>query len=194
MINRFTWTDLSAFDVDGCKEFYAQVFGWSYRDTGYQYQIASTNGADVAGLFEMPEKFQRINMPSFWMSYIDVENADKTVETARRLGAIIEVEPVESDFGNRIALIRDPAGAGFTCQENRSGSSTLQTFGGGRCWHTLHVSDLGSVEGFYSELFDWEFRPTNDSWLFEIFQESELIGGLEVTPNELKGEKERGNH
>ena len=66
----------------------------------------------------MPEKFQSIRMPSFWMSYIHVQNIEETVRVAKANGAIIEVSPEAAPGGGLVALIRDPAGAGFTCYES----------------------------------------------------------------------------
>ena len=51
---------MSAFDVPGCREFYSYCLGWDFADAGNGYQVASVNGLEVAGIYEMPEKFQKI--------------------------------------------------------------------------------------------------------------------------------------
>ena len=139
----------------------------------------------------MPQKFQKINMPSFWMSYIQVPNIEETVRVAEQQGAKIEVRPQAAPGGGRIALIRDPAGAGFTCYEgDQLGSIDTVAAKGQRVWHELHVSDLAKVKDFYATVFQWHIRPTNQADRHEIYYAGQLIAGIQVTSNEIKGDKE----
>ncbi|MEM8878817.1 MAG: VOC family protein, partial [Pseudomonadota bacterium] len=114
----FVWCDLSTFDVAGTRDFYGRLFGWSYdripQPDGSPYDVASINDVPQAGVFEMPEKFQKIGLPSFWMSYIQVDDAAAIVDLARQLGGKVEVGPIPYGEGALVALIRDPLGAGFT--------------------------------------------------------------------------------
>lgn len=118
-VPRFVWTDLSTFDVREATRFYSKVFGWKFWDQD-GYQLARRRSTVLAGVYEMPEPFQSINMPSFWMSYVAVDDVAATVERARQHPqAIIEVE--SDDFGDgRVALIRDPAGAGSRSTKGRA--------------------------------------------------------------------------
>ena len=71
-------------------------------------------------------------MPSFWMSYIQVDSVEETVRIAEQYDAKVEIKPQPAPGGGVFALIRDPAGAGFTCFEgedpggkNHSGNPCL---------------------------------------------------------------------
>ena len=67
--NDFVWTDLSTFDLANASEFYAELFGWRFRnEDGYHMGCVGANQA--AGIYVMPDKFQAMGLPSFWMSYI----------------------------------------------------------------------------------------------------------------------------
>jgi len=173
---KFVWADLSTFNLEEAQGFYGKCFGWE----------------SSAGLYVMPEKFQHIRMPSFWMSYIQVQNIEETVRVAKANGAIIELSPEAAPGGGLVALIRDPAGAGFTCYEGDAlGTSDIVDTHGSRAWHELHVSDITVVEPFYSAVFGWKITRLNEPDRYSIDDQSGVtVAGVRVTSNELKGDKE----
>jgi len=57
----------------------------------------------------------------------------------------------------------------------------------------LHVSDLELVESFYTHVFDWHIKPAKNADRYEIFSSansSQAIAGVQVSSNDLKGDKE----
>ena len=191
MNNAFIWTDLSTFDVQTAKQFYRDCFGWRYNNIGQGYSLCSVGQQPAAGLYRMPDFFQKINMPSFWMSYIQVANIDEIVQKAEQLGAKIEVQPEEAPSGGKVALIRDPAGAGFTCYQGEEMGGRDDGLNLGRMvWNELHISDLSTIEAFYSELFSWKINQTKHPDRYEIYSAGQSIAGIQVSPNEIKGDKE----
>ena len=188
----FIWSDLSTFDLPEAKRFYQACFGWEYHELSDGYLVCYAHGEPATGLYLMPEKFEAIRMPSFWMSYVGVDNLDAVVGLAREHGARIEVEPEPAPGGGHIALIRDPAGAGFTCYQGAAlETNTTRARPGHRAWHELHVSNLDLVEGFYGSVFGWSTRRTGEESRYELVgPEGDVVCGLRVTPNELKGDKE----
>ncbi|PSW13404.1 hypothetical protein C9J01_11245 [Photobacterium rosenbergii] len=196
MTNTFTWCDLSTFDFEEAKHFYTECLGWDYQDMGEGYALCEGKGEATAGLYTMPENFQRMGMPSFWMSYIQVGDIYKTVELAKQHGAKVEVEPQLAAGGGMIALIRDPSGAGFTCYDgsdlgvSQAGKLSQSVQHGQRIWHELHISDLSKVEAFYQHVFDWEIRATNEVGRYNVIVSGEPIAGIQVTSNDIKGDKE----
>ena len=191
MHGEFVWVDLSTMDVGGARGFYRDVLGWSFDESADGYAFGAAGGERVAGVFEMPEFFQKINMPSFWMSYIAVDDIDAAVRTAAEMGGKIELE-TESPIG-RIALIRDPAGAGFTCCEAGSAAARAASTAIGRwAWNELYVSDLGRVRGFYEAVFGWKIGSDQDgSGQHRIHGAAgNVVGGIQVALNSIKGDKE----
>lgn len=162
--NHFIWTDLSTFDVATAQADYAALFGWRYDQTFDQsisdsYHMAMQGDAPAAGLFQMPEFFQKIKMPSFWMSYVHVENLEDTLAQARQFdGAIVEIEPTAFDGESRIALLRDPAGAGFTLYEGPEMGGAADI-----CDRIWHGGDVTQVRAFYETLFGWDYRADGPS-------------------------------
>ena len=81
-MNGFVWADLSTYAPDKSKSFYESVFNWQFHDVG-GYSVAMQGSVEIVGLFEMPEFFQKLKMPHFWMSYIAVDDAVRVSEIAR---------------------------------------------------------------------------------------------------------------
>ncbi|MEM9605314.1 MAG: VOC family protein [Pseudomonadota bacterium] len=203
-VNRFVWADLSTFDLASAKAFYTDTLGWSYHGADDGYEVCVAGQTATAGLYVMPEAFQQINMPSFWMSYVQVADLDRTVAAAEAHGARIEVAPTPGPGNSRIALVRDPAGAGFTCLEGELGTPPHAGQGPGRVvWHELHVSDLTRVQPFYEAVFGWRVTPaagapaagapasgTDRYALVDAASNGAAVAGIQVTPNAIKGDKE----
>lgn len=80
--NQFVWTDLSTFDLDQARRDYAALFGWSFQGRD-DYDFASVNQSLVAAMFRMPKRLADMTLPSFWMSYVNVEDIDAIVASAR---------------------------------------------------------------------------------------------------------------
>lgn len=191
MHGNFTWIDLSTFDVEEAKTFYRSVFEWNFTDGDSGYVNCSKTSVPCAGLYEMPEFFQKIRMPSFWMTYISVTDVDSVVSKAKEFGGKVELE--ETNALGRIALIRDPAGAGFTCYEGASKAVDKENPKQGEwCWSELFISDISKVNRFYTELFGWTFEVDSDSADRHLIRNEggERIGSVQVASNEIRGDKE----
>ena len=180
----FIWADLSSIRTNVTRKFYSDLLGWTFDD-----YAASLPSGPVAGLFEMPAKFQAINMPSFWMSYIAVDDVAKTVEIANKIGGKVELGPVPYEGGGEIALIRDPLGAGFTVYTGTMLDSSA-TGAGAKLGPGLFVSDASKVTAFYSTLFGWSFKPTTDG-AQEIQHNGKCIAHLYEIPDEAIRGKEQ---
>ncbi len=186
--NDFVWTDLSAFDLLEAQEFYKSVFHWEYTKVDENYYVAHNGVRDCSGLYLMPEKFVKMNLPSFWMSYIQVQDVMETVAIAKELGAIIELVDTSSSF-ERIALIRDPLGAGFTIYEGESFNARTENIPGTLVWNELFVSDFKMVKEFYSGIFNWQFEKEKYD-RYSIISEGNKIAAIQQMSNEIKGEHE----
>lgn len=205
----FIWADLSALNLDTAKGFYSNVFGWHLSketsvsepfDTSKDafgmakttYYTALRGTKPVAGIFDMPEFFVKINMPSFWMSYLAVDDIDAVVARARQIKhVIIEVEP--TPFGDgRMALIRDPAGAGFTVFEGTLGKRGDGTRQGEVVWNELIVDSVKKVRPFYEKVFGFSLKKDAsfaDTRYSVHNPAGEEIAGIQEVDATLRGNK-----
>lgn len=190
--NNFVYADLSTYDLKITKSFYSNVFEWNYQDSGNGYFVAQFNGKEISGLYETPQKFKDMNMPSFWMSYIQVNSIEQTVEKAKELGGIIELVDKENPIG-KIALIRDPLGAGFTIYQGNQLNARTQSDKKSLVWNELFISDLSMVKDFYEGIFNWKIQETKDKTKNRhliLNSLNEEISAIQVVSNDVKGKFE----
>ena len=188
--NHFIYADLSTYNLETSKNFYASVFDWNYFNSGEEYWIAFSGKNEATGLYETPKKFQEMNMPSFWMSYIQVNNVEETVSQAKKLGGIIELVDLDASIG-KIALIRDPLGAGFTIYEGDRLNVRTKNTPNTLVWNELFISDLSKVKNFYEGIFQWKIEVNNTTYQHFIYDTSNnALGAILEVPNELKGKYE----
>lgn len=187
--NNIIFADLSTYTPKKTIEFYETIFNWKYRNY-YDNYTAYLNDKPIVGLYETPEKFKQMRMPHFWMTYIQVNDIKGTVKKARELGGIIEMEQSLAGFG-KVALIRDPQGAGFTIYEGnnliptrtKNSENTL-------IWNELHISNAKNIIPFYEGIFDWTFKPQkNNNYKIYNGKNEHIADALEIS-NEYKGKYE----
>jgi hypothetical protein len=111
----FAWAELSARGFDRAVEFYREVFGWEAEarpiDGGQVYTQFSLDGEPIAGGMEMNPAIPA-GVPSYWMVYFSVADADASFRQALEAGAREMVAPQEFP-GGRFAIVSDPQGAVF---------------------------------------------------------------------------------
>jgi predicted enzyme related to lactoylglutathione lyase len=108
------WNELSSRDVEGSKAFYRSVFGWdpvTHADGPMPYTEFQLGGQSIAGMMEMPPTVPA-EVPTFWMVYFAVDDADATVAKAKELGGEVRMSPMDIPVG-RFAVLADPQGATF---------------------------------------------------------------------------------
>ena len=193
----FVWCDLSSRRLEIAQRFYSRLFCWQYETLqatdGSDYLIAANTDAATAGLYTMPEKFQAIGMPCFWMSYIAVSSVEQAIADGIRLGGKVEVGPLDWGDGSRIALIRDPLGAGFTVVEGGAFSPRSRVpQHGSMAWNALYVSNADPIIPFYQALFDWRITPqSNAATRYDVTGISaQRISTIHELPTEQRGEEQ----
>ncbi|WP_298898840.1 hypothetical protein [uncultured Psychroserpens sp.] len=183
------FADISTYSPKKSIPFYERVFRWKYYKKN-NYYLAFLADIEVSGLYETPEKFKQMRMPHFWMTYIKVANLNTTIDKAKQLGGIIELSYEMIGFG-KVALIRDPQGAGFTIYEgdqlkNNRTKNTKNTL----IWNELHVSDITKIIPFYQGIFNWEIEK-NQNEVYEVLNnKGEYIADILEIQNQYKGKYE----
>lgn len=111
MGNPFVHVELNTTDVARAKEFYSQLFDWTLEDMAMgpseTYTLIKVGDGTGGGLLRNPVP----GMPSFWLSYVLVDDIGAATQKAKSLGATIFKDSIEVPGMGWLTIITDPTGA-----------------------------------------------------------------------------------
>ncbi|MFI9111889.1 VOC family protein [Streptomyces venezuelae] len=112
----YAWAEVFTREPAKTDPFFTDVFGYGskkMKDEHVDYRVFDLGGAQpVLGRMLMTAEDFPPEIPSYIQLYFAVDNCDKAVEAAQRLGGKKLFGPMDSPFG-RFAAILDPQGATF---------------------------------------------------------------------------------
>ena len=182
----FCWIDLASSDQEGSKKFYGELLGWDFEDNpvgdGQTYSLGSDsrNGKQVAAIFTMNQEMQKLGVPSYWQSYISVENVDEMVKSCRDAGATINMEPFDVFDVGRMAVIQDPSGArvNFWQPKTHVGAAFVND-PHAWCWNELDTYDLPKAKEFFTKILGWEYQEQSEPAPYTgIMNKGKANGGM----------------
>ena len=158
-VGKVIFVELVTPDLAAAKQFYAGLFGWTYRDIqvgGAEYAEAYLGGDAVAGLVHKPIPAGEHRQPA-WLTFFSARDVDATEQIAVQRGAKVLAEPHARPDRGREAVLADPQGAVFAVLASTSGDppDTLPA-PGEWIWSSLLTSDPDTGTSFYQTLFDYE--------------------------------------
>ena len=158
-VGKVIFVELVTPDLSAAKQFYAGLFGWTFRDIqagGTEYAEASLDGRPVAGLIHRDVPAGKQRQPA-WLSFIAVSDVDAAKEIALQHGAKVLFEPHSIPDRGREAVFADPQGAIFAVLASSSGDPPdVLAEPGEWVWSSLITSDPDTDAAFYQTLFDYE--------------------------------------
>ena len=111
----FSWCELMTSDTDAAKEFYQQLFGWTWKEqtmeNGQIYTSIKAEEQPVGGILSTDNALNEPTPPPHWGVYVTVDNVDQTIKLAKSLGAKVFVPPTDIPNTGRFAVFADPQGA-----------------------------------------------------------------------------------
>jgi predicted enzyme related to lactoylglutathione lyase len=151
------WVDTAQPDPEAAVAFYRGLFGWEFVDRSpagseQRYFVAQLRGRDVAGVGSQPEP-----APPRWNTYVSVQSADATAAKVKAAGGSVLGDPFDIPGAGRMALARDPSGAGF-CVWQAGDHKGAQLVNEPGTWNfsELNTPDAEVAKAFYGEVFGWE--------------------------------------
>ena len=108
------WTELATNDLRKAESFYADVFGWTIKQSQtpeMEYTEFSNGGPPLGGMMKLMPHMQGV--PSHWGLYFMVDDCDAMAAKATALGATVCAAPQDIPSAGRFAVIQDPQGAMF---------------------------------------------------------------------------------
>lgn len=187
----FSWADFFSTDIAASKKFYTQLFGWTSQDmpTGPStpdYTMFSLDGHYTAGGSQAFDP----KMPSFWSSYITVDNLDQVISQVEQLGGKVTMPPMDVLDSGRMATIQDPGGAQVSLWQagKHPGAGIVNTIGA-MSWNELYSADVEASKKFFSQLLGWTYeKPTDFGGDYTvIFNNGRKNGGIMQLTPEMQG-------
>jgi predicted enzyme related to lactoylglutathione lyase len=109
------WNELNTRDAEGAKAFYGAVFGWSFDEREFEtgtYTSLKVGEDTVGGMIDITGRVPD-EVPAHWLVYFATDDTDATIEKAKGSGGDVVFGPEDISEVGRIAVLKDPFGAGF---------------------------------------------------------------------------------
>jgi len=111
----FSWAELATTDVEGAKQFYTTLLGWTTELApveGMAYTLAKVGEERVAGI--MSNQCGGGEIKPQWGVYITVDDVEATARRAEELGGRVLLPPTDIPDVGRFATLMDPQGVMFS--------------------------------------------------------------------------------
>ncbi len=109
------WHELYARAYQAQLDFYTKVFGWQTQVLGdtadFRYATFGDPDSPAGGVYDADRMLPE-GVPSHWVVYFGVVDADAACARVQELGGTVLREPWDSEFG-RFAQVTDPLGGVF---------------------------------------------------------------------------------
>lgn len=110
MANPFCHVELNTTDMKKAKDFYSKLFDWKLEEMpGANYTMIKVGEGTGGGMMPNPVP----GAPSFWLSYVLVDDIDASTKKAKSLGGQVMKDVTEVSGYGRFSVIVDPTGAAF---------------------------------------------------------------------------------
>ncbi len=152
---KFVWADLVTDNVAAAREFYAHLFGWTFRDVG-GYVIAANDERPLCGMLQRPRPKDQPGKPR-WLGYISVSNVDRAKQVVTGAGGKVLAEPQKFPRRGEQAVFADAEGAVFGVVKSSSGDpQDFQADPGDWVWIQLLSRDGRKAAEFYRKVGGYE--------------------------------------
>lgn len=108
--NPFCHVELNTTDLKKAKDFYSKLFNWKLEDMpGGNYTMINVGEGTGGGMMTNPIP----GAPSFWLSYVLVDDIQASTKKAKSLGASVMKDVTEVPGYGEFSVLADPTGAHF---------------------------------------------------------------------------------
>jgi predicted enzyme related to lactoylglutathione lyase len=184
-----SWIEHSSPDAEASREFYGELFGWSYdvqpATDGFPYALALVEGDQVAGLGG--QFGGQVGGPASWGVYLAADDVDAVAARAEAAGGDVLVPPSDVGPAGRMAWLRDPGGAtvGLWQGAGLAGAQRANEPGTNQ-WNELTVADIGATAGFYEQVLgvdahQQDMGPDGPSYTTFDVDGRAVAGSMELT-------------
>jgi predicted enzyme related to lactoylglutathione lyase len=154
---KFVWFELVSRDARKAQAFYGDVLGWKvvpFPMGNATYDMIYAGDTMIGG-YAQPQT----NEPSYWISYVSVEDVDAAANAVAANGGRVVNGPSDIPGVGRSARIADPQGAELCVFRNLNGDpADAPPPSGAWMWNELHTSDPPKALTFYERVLGFTHR------------------------------------
>ena len=182
---KFVWNDLLTDDVETAKDFYGQLFGWTFTQLG-RYTVVQSEGRSIGGMVELkadPEKPSAAR----WLCTLSVDDVDAAVALVKSEGGTVNEGPLELLNRGRGALVRDPQGAQLVLLHSEVGDPedeepAMMSW----LWHELWSNNSEASLAFYQKLAGYDYEGEATDYLILTREDQWRAGIRFIDDSELE--------
>lgn len=112
----FSMHELITTDLASAKEFYGELFGWTFTETrtiyGNLYLVIHNEGTIVGGMMLKDGNVPDDVLPC-WDPYITVDDVEASAKRVEKLGGEVVLPPTDIPKVGHFCVIKDPQGIGL---------------------------------------------------------------------------------
>lgn len=157
------WADVSTSDPAASRDFYAGLFGWTYRidadPASGHYTYALLDDRPVAGLAGTPAQQ---GQPVVWTVYLTSADVERTADLVARRGGRVLYGPEEVPDQGRMCVATDPSGATIGFWAPVPGWEFVVQEPGSLCWAELTTREGALADDFFAEQFGYRQDQVGD--------------------------------
>ena len=182
---KFVWNDLLTDDVETAREFYGQLFGWTFTQQG-RYTVVQSEGRNIGGMVELKADPQQPSVAR-WLCTLSIADVDAAVALVIDEGGTVNEGPLELLNRGRGALVRDPQGAQLVLLHSEVGDPedeepAMMSW----LWHELWSNNAEASLAFYQKLADYDYEGEATDYLVLIREDQWRAGIRFIDDAELE--------
>ena len=178
---KFVWNDLLTDNVSSAKDFYGQLFGWTFETTGI-YSVIKYNGQSIGGIAHIKGDAKN-SSASRWLCTLSVADVDKAVALTVEEGGVVNEGPLDLVNRGKGALIRDPQGAQLMLLYSNDGDpEDEEPVFGAWLWHELWSNKADESLAFYQKLVGYDFEGDPADYLI-LSKDEQWRAGIRFVDN-----------
>lgn len=182
---KFVWNDLLTNDVATARDFYGQLFGWTFTQLG-RYTVVQSEGRNIGGMVELKENPEKPSAAR-WLSTLSVDDVDAAVAVVKEEGGTVNEGPLELLNRGRGALVRDPHGAQLLLLHAKDGDPEDQEPAMmSWLWHELWSNKAEASLAFYQKLAGYDYEGEPSDYLILVREDQWRAGIRFIDDSELE--------
>jgi predicted enzyme related to lactoylglutathione lyase len=168
---KIVWADLVTDDAAAARNFYRQLFGWTFLDEN-GYLLGANEERPLCGIVQRARPADRPEAKPRWFGYISVPDVGRAQKTVAKAGGRVLAEPRKLPKRGEQAVFADPEGAVFGVIKSSSGDPPdFQADPGDWIWIQLLSRNAQKAGEFYRAVAGYDVvandrSPRPDDYVF----------------------------